>query len=195
MKVEKIDLTNLPSDVASNIASFMVGKPEELRLKHNEALKKIQRKYMINSSPTFKKRDNDEYISKLNFYIARWQVSFPITSLNHIIMKQANKLREMMHEELQWYEDEAEETCYDYSSFLLVSARIETIDDSYITYSQMNLSYHEMEDDLETITQNLQSNIETHIAPHKIITGISQLNFKLECVFHDSWILWYIYFN
>ena len=195
MKVEKIDLTNLPSDVASNIASFMVGKPEELRLKHNEALKKIQRKYMINSSPTFKKRDNDEYISKLNFYIARWQVSFPITSLNHIIMKQANKLREMMHEELQWYEDEAEETCYDYSSFLLVSARIETIDDSYITYSQMNVSYHEMEDDLETITQNLQSNIETHIAPHKIITGISQLNFKLECVFHDSWILWYIYFN
>ena len=101
-------------------------------------------------------------------------------------MKQANKLREMMHEELQWYEDEAEETCYDYSSFLLVSARIETIDDSYITYSQMNVSYHEMEDDLETITQNLQSNIETHIAPHKIITGISQLNFKLECVFHDS---------
>ena len=101
-------------------------------------------------------------------------------------MKQANKLREMMHEELQWYDDEAEETCYDYSSFLLVSARIETIDDSYITYSQMNVSYHEMEDDLETITQNLQSHIETHIAPHKIITGISQLNFKLECVFHDS---------
>ena len=186
MKVEKIDLTNLPSDVASNIASFMVGEPEYLRLKHNKALKRIQRKYRINSSPTFKKRDNDEYISKLKFYIARWQVSFPITSLNHIIMKQANKLREMMHEELQWYEDEAEETCYDYSSFLLVSARIETIDDSYITYSQMNVSYHEMEDDLETITQNLQSNIETHIAPHKIITGISQLNFKLECVFHDS---------
>ena len=65
MKVEKIDLTNLPSDVVSNIASFMVGEPEYLRLKHNEALKRIQRKYMINSSPTFKKRDNDEYISKL----------------------------------------------------------------------------------------------------------------------------------
>ena len=151
----------------------MLEKPEYLRLKHNEALKRIQRKYRINSSPTFKKRDNDEYMFKFRFYIARWQVSFPITSLNHIIMKQANKLREMIHEELQWYEDEAEETCYDFSSFLLVSARIETTDDSYITYSQMNVSYREMEDDLETITQNLQSNIETHFAPHNYYWNIS----------------------
>ena len=45
MMVEKIDLTNLPSDVISNVASFMVGKPEELRLKHNKALKKIRRKF------------------------------------------------------------------------------------------------------------------------------------------------------
>ena len=46
--VQKIDLTNLPSDVASNIASFMLGKPEHLRLKHNKALKKIQKKYKPN---------------------------------------------------------------------------------------------------------------------------------------------------
>ena len=43
--VQKIDLSNLPCDVASNIASFVVGKHEDLRLKHNKALKKIQRKY------------------------------------------------------------------------------------------------------------------------------------------------------
>ena len=186
MMVEKIDLTNLPSDVISNVASFMVGKPEELRLKHNEALKRIQRKYKINNSPTFKKRDKDEYTSKLKFYIARWQVSFPITSLNHIIMKQTNKLREMMHEEIQWYEDEAEETCYDYSSFLLVNACIETKDDRHIAYTQMDVSYCQMEEDLETITQSLQSCIETHIAPNNKITGISQINFKLKCVFHDT---------
>ena len=42
--VEKIDLSNLSSDVIRNIASFMIGKPEVLRLKHNEALKRIQRK-------------------------------------------------------------------------------------------------------------------------------------------------------
>jgi len=57
MKVEKIDLTNLPSDVASNIASFVVGNPEELRLKHNEALKKIQRKY----KPYYTKEEREEY--------------------------------------------------------------------------------------------------------------------------------------
>ena len=47
MKVEKMDLTNLPSHVVSNIASFMVGNPEYVRLKQNEALKKIQKKYRI----------------------------------------------------------------------------------------------------------------------------------------------------
>ena len=59
-KVEKIDLTKLPSDVASNIASFMVGKPEELRLKHNEALKRIQRKYMIEYLGPIRKEEEEE---------------------------------------------------------------------------------------------------------------------------------------
>ena len=166
--VEKIDLSNLSSDVIRNIASFMIGKPEDLKFKHNKALKKIQKNYKIRNSPTITERNTEEYTSKLKFYIARWQVSFPITSLNHIIMKQANKLRKMIHKEIQWYEDEAEETCYDYSSFLLVSARVETVDDSYITYSQMEVSYREIKDDLETIAQYLQSNKEKHISPQMI---------------------------
>ena len=57
MKVEKIDLTNLPSDVASNIASFVVGNPEDVRLKHNKTLKKIQRKY----KPYYTKEEREEY--------------------------------------------------------------------------------------------------------------------------------------
>ena len=57
MMVQKIDLTNLPSDVASNIASFMLGKPEDLRLKHNKALKKIQKKY----KPYFTEEERYEY--------------------------------------------------------------------------------------------------------------------------------------
>ena len=55
--MKKIDLTNLPSDVASNIASFVVGNPEYVRLKHNKALKKIQRKY----KPYYTKEDRYEY--------------------------------------------------------------------------------------------------------------------------------------
>ena len=40
--VEKNDLSNLSSDVASNISSFVLGEPAVIRLKHNKALKKIQ---------------------------------------------------------------------------------------------------------------------------------------------------------
>ena len=43
--VEKIDLSNFSSDVASNISSFVLGDPAYIRLKHNKALKRIQKKY------------------------------------------------------------------------------------------------------------------------------------------------------
>ena len=56
MKVEKIDLTNLPSDVASNIASFVVGNPEYVRLKHNKALKKMIQK---NITPQYTDEDRE----------------------------------------------------------------------------------------------------------------------------------------
>ena len=56
MKVEEIDLGNLPSDVVSKIASFMVGNPEYVRLKHNKALKKIIRKKI---TPQYKNEDRE----------------------------------------------------------------------------------------------------------------------------------------
>ena len=193
--VQKIDLSNLSSDVIANIASFMIGKPEDIRLKHNEALKDIQRNYKIYKSKTDRHRDTSEYETKSKFYIARWWAPFPIASLNHLIMKQTDKLREMIHEEIEWYEDEAEETCHDYSSHLSVSVYINDINDRrLIIYSHGDVSYLEMENDLETIYDVLKSRIETRFAPHEII-GISQINFKLKCVFYDTWILWYNYFE
>ena len=184
--VEKIDLSNLSSDVIRNIASFMIGKPEDVGLKHIKALKRIQRKYTIDNSPTFKKRNNDEYTSKLKFSIARWLIPFPLNRMSHMIMKQKDKLREMIHEEIEWYEEEAEETCCDYSSHLSVSAYIEDIDDSrLIIYSHGDVSYLEMENDLETIYDVLKSRIEARFDPHEIV-GISQINFKLKCVFYDN---------
>ena len=80
-------------------------------------------------------------------------------------MEQKDKLKEMIHEENEWYENEAEETCYDYSSFLSVSARIETIHGRMIFYSEMYVSYQQIENILETISHDLQSRIE-HISPH-----------------------------
>ena len=54
---EKIDLSNLPCDVISNISSFVLGKPEHMRLKHNKALKKIQNKF----KPYCTEEEREEY--------------------------------------------------------------------------------------------------------------------------------------
>ena len=54
--VEKIDLSNLSIDVISNIASFVVGNPEYVRLKHNKALKKMIKK---NITPQYTGEDRE----------------------------------------------------------------------------------------------------------------------------------------
>ena len=68
--VQKIDLSNLSSDIITNIASFMVGKPEDLRLKHNEALKKIQRKF----KPQFTEVNEFEYEGVMQRIVGRPEI-------------------------------------------------------------------------------------------------------------------------
>ena len=41
-------LKDLPTEVIMNIQSYLLGRPEDLRIKHNNQLKKIQKKYKIN---------------------------------------------------------------------------------------------------------------------------------------------------
>ena len=41
-------LKDLPTEVIMNIQSYLLGRPEDLRIKHNKQLKKIQQKYKIN---------------------------------------------------------------------------------------------------------------------------------------------------
>ena len=104
--VEKIDLTNLPSEVISNIASFMLEKPEYLRLKHNEALKRIQRKYMIEYlGPTRKRRRRK---TTLEFAIMRNDVPFSIESFSHIITKQENRILNMFYDEFDTDDEDDE---------------------------------------------------------------------------------------
>ena len=105
--VQKIDLTNLPSDVASNIASFMLGKPENLRLKHNKALKRIQRKYKANY--TEEERDEYEYFEQqfdcseidfrgieIDYFLLQGEHVKP---LYHFIAHQYEKLRKIIKKE------------------------------------------------------------------------------------------------
>ena len=68
--VQKIDLSNLSSDVIANVASFVVGKPEELRLKHNKALKRIQRK----CKPHFTEVKEREYEDVMQNIVGRPEI-------------------------------------------------------------------------------------------------------------------------
>ena len=92
MKVEKLDLTNLPSDVVSNIASLMLGEPEYLRLKHNEALKKIQKKYKIEYLGRTRKRRRRRRKTTLEFAITRDDLLFSKQSVSHIIPNQEDRI-------------------------------------------------------------------------------------------------------
>ena len=106
MKVEKIDLTNLPSDVVSNIASFMVGEPEYLRLKQNEALKKIQKKYKIEYlGPTRKRRRRK---TTLEFAIIRDDLLFSKESVSHIIPNQEDRILDMFFNEVDTDDEDSE---------------------------------------------------------------------------------------
>ena len=42
-----IKMKDLPTEVIMNIQSYLLGRPEDLRIKHNENLKAIQNKYKI----------------------------------------------------------------------------------------------------------------------------------------------------
>ena len=45
--VEGQALNDLPEDVILNISSFLLGTPRELKLKHSNTLKQIQKKYKL----------------------------------------------------------------------------------------------------------------------------------------------------
>ena len=96
-KVEKIDLTKLPSDVVSNIASFMVGEPEYLRLKHNEALKRIQRKYMIEYLGPIRRRRRRK--TTVQFAIVRNDIFFIKESVQSIITNQEDRILNIIYDE------------------------------------------------------------------------------------------------
>ena len=40
-----MDINELPAEVLSKIVSYCIGKPEDMRLKHNKGLKQIQKRY------------------------------------------------------------------------------------------------------------------------------------------------------
>ena len=56
-------ISELPTDVLSTIASYCIGKPEDIRLKHSRGLRKIQKKYKPYYTEV--KRDEYEYFEQM----------------------------------------------------------------------------------------------------------------------------------
>ena len=115
--VEKIDLSNLSSDVIRNIASFMIGKPEVLRLKHNEALKRIQKKCkphfteikeheyedimkgIIVGRPEIKELHNRKKVIRYDFVQSKFSHNVPpFIYINH---EQQEKMKNIILKEIQ----------------------------------------------------------------------------------------------
>ena len=96
-KIEKIDLTKLSSDVVSNIASFMVGKPEYLWSKNDEALKRIQRKYMIKYLGPIRRRRRRK--TTIHFAIVRNEIFFIKESIQSIITNQEDRILNIISDE------------------------------------------------------------------------------------------------
>ena len=93
--VQKVDLSNLSSEVIAKTLSFMMGEPEYLRLKHNEALKRIQKKYktIINPEETYKTPRYEE-----KTYTITRTIPFHIDRVRDIILNQKSKILEASNE-------------------------------------------------------------------------------------------------
>ena len=104
--VQKVDLSNLSSEVIAKTLSFMMGEPEYLRLKHNEALKRIQKKYKIEYLGPRRQRRRRK--TTLEYAIIRDDLLFSKESVSHIITKQENRILNMFYNEFDTDDEDNE---------------------------------------------------------------------------------------
>ena len=104
-------LKDLPLDAISNIQSFLIGKPNDLRLKNNKKFVELQRLFKINYSKC-----------KFMNYGRAFQSSYKITGskLNlNIILKQKDRLCEMWQDT---YKSISNIGSGDYSTYIHIHA-------------------------------------------------------------------------
>ena len=98
-----MELSNLPPEVLSKIIEFRLGKPEYLKIKHSETLKRIQNNYKISRlGPKIKRH----YKSRKNIYIIEYcimreGVPFSIKSIESIITGEKEELLSLLFEEVE----------------------------------------------------------------------------------------------
>ena len=96
-------LSILPAEVLSRIIEFKLGRPEYLKIKHSEALKRIQNKYKISRLGPKTKRHfkSRKIIYIIEYCIMREGVPFSLKSIGSIITKEKEELLSLIYEEVE----------------------------------------------------------------------------------------------
>ena len=146
--VQKIDLSNLSSEVIAKTLSFLMGEPEYLRLKHNEALKRIQRKYKTNIGPD--EIYTTSWFERKTYGITR-TIPFHIDRIRDIILNQKSKILEASNEGFEKFS-------------IAMAVRIKYNDTNSISQEnwineEVNISSTNIDKDLNDIVKNRLSNI------------------------------------
>ena len=91
-------MKDLSVEVIKNVSSYLLGDPKYIKLKHNEALKTIQRKYKLQLIKQGSKIQPYHY--NYRYKITR-QIPIPINKISEIIKNQKDYIREITSENIE----------------------------------------------------------------------------------------------
>ena len=89
-------LKDLPTEVITNIQSFILGEPDYIKLKYSNALKKIQKKYLsrINGKPYILQRSRE--LPEWTFYIRPPRYITERTAITHYLKSQVKTTKSLL---------------------------------------------------------------------------------------------------
>ena len=82
-----MEVKNLPENVLRNIIEFKLGEPEYVKIKHSEALKRIQNKYKIDKDYNDYWIKREEHQTTFTLHIMR-EAPFPLRNFDNLIKNQ-----------------------------------------------------------------------------------------------------------
>ena len=175
-------LKDFSSEVIQNISSYLIGEPGYVKIKHSEALKRIQNKYKITKLGPMRKRKKKLNQTTIEYCIMREDIPFSVRSINDIICGQLDELMYLLYDQV--------EGC-GFNAFLTVDTCV-CAKQANKTYAENTFDYcnitgtsrifdkvdEAMYSDLNEIAEEIISQVNNESIEHNII-GIQSFNFKL----------------
>ena len=94
-------LKDLPVEVIKNVSSYLIGEPEYVKIKHSEALKRIQNKYKITKLGPKRTRKKKWNRTTIEYCIMREDIPFSVESINDIICEQLDELMYLLYDQVE----------------------------------------------------------------------------------------------